>query len=296
MPQLGNHPLLQPQGELDTTYYVELAQKVAHGGPLAVAEPFFVSPLYVFFLALTFKVTGDSLMAARFIQILLGTAAVAFLYLTARQWFSERIARIAALLYALAGFFTFSEIVLLQSALDPFLTACALYFVSRTQCVDRLWPLVGAGISIGLFTLNRPNALAYGFVVAALIGIASWRRSARQAALSPVLIAIGRSAIFLASLSLVILPNALRNYAVSGEAIPISTHGGLNFFMGNHAGAEGKTADLATRLTNDARMIRIRQGRARCRRYKGYTKVSGHGLQDLQDHREFFGVLEVFAV
>jgi hypothetical protein len=25
--QLGNHPLLQPHGELDTAYYVELAQK-----------------------------------------------------------------------------------------------------------------------------------------------------------------------------------------------------------------------------------------------------------------------------
>jgi hypothetical protein len=82
--QLGDHPLLQPHGELDTTYYVELAQKVGHGGPLAVAEPFFVSPLYVFFLALVFKLSGGSLMAARVVQVFLGTAAVAFLYLTAR--------------------------------------------------------------------------------------------------------------------------------------------------------------------------------------------------------------------
>ena len=43
--QLGGHPLLQPHGELDTTYYVELARRVAAGGPLAVREAFFVSPL-----------------------------------------------------------------------------------------------------------------------------------------------------------------------------------------------------------------------------------------------------------
>ena len=50
---------------------------------------------------------------------------------------------------------------------------------------------------------------------------------------------LGRSALFLAGLGLVLVPSALRNYAVSGEVILISSHGGLNFFMGNHAGADG---------------------------------------------------------
>jgi tetratricopeptide (TPR) repeat protein len=243
--QLGNHPLLQPHGELDTTYYVELAQKVAHGGPLAVAEPFFVSPLYVFFLALVFKLSGGSLTAARAVQVLLGTAAVALLYYTARLWFSERTARIAAILFAATGFFTFCEILLLQAALDPFLTSCILYFVSRTQIENSRWPLAVAGISMGLFALNRPNALAYGLAVAALIAVASWRRSARQATSHPAWMALGRAAIFMASLFLVLVPNALRNYAVSGEAILISSHGGLNFFMGNHAGADGTYQQIA---------------------------------------------------
>jgi tetratricopeptide (TPR) repeat protein/4-amino-4-deoxy-L-arabinose transferase-like glycosyltransferase len=243
--QLGNHPLLQPHGELDTAYYVELAQKVAHGGPLAVAEPFFVSPLYVFFLALVFKLSGGSLLAARVVQVLLGAAAVAFLYLTARVWFSEQTARISAMLFATTGFFAFSEILLLQAALDPFLTCCTLYFVSRTQVDGRRWPLAAAGISMGLFALNRPNALAYGLAVAALIAVASWRRSARQAASHPARMALGRAALFLAGLFLVLVPNALRNYAVSGEAILISSHGGLNFFMGNHAGADGTYQQIA---------------------------------------------------
>ena len=243
--QLGHHPLLQPHGELDTAYYVELARKVADGGPSAVAAPFFVSPLYVFFLALVFKGSGGSLLAARIVQILLGTAAVALLYFTARQWFSERAARLAAILIALSGYITFSEIVLLQSALDPFLTSCTLYFVSRTQTDDRRRPLAAAGISMGFLALNRPNALAYGLAVAALIAVASWRRSARQDASSPAGIAAGRAAIFLAGLLLVLVPNALRNYAASGEAILISSHGGLNFFMGNHAGADGTYQRIA---------------------------------------------------
>jgi tetratricopeptide (TPR) repeat protein len=237
--QLGGHPLLQPHGELDTAYYVELAQKVARGGPLAVAEPFFVSPLYVFFLALVFRLTGDSLAAARIVQILLGAAAVALLYLTARQWFGEWTARIAAVLFVLTGFFTFCEILILQAALDPFLVSCTLYFISRTQVDDRRGPLIAAGISAGLFALNRPNALAYGLVAALLIAVASWRRPGRRVGWSPVKTALARASLYLGSLLLVLVPNALRNYAVSGEAILISSHGGLNFYIGNRPGADG---------------------------------------------------------
>jgi tetratricopeptide (TPR) repeat protein len=243
--QLGGHPMLQPHGELDTSFYVELAGKIALGGPLAVAEPFVVSPLYVFFLALVFKGSGTSLLAARILQILLGTAATGFLYLTARQWFHEWTARIAALLYVFTGFVTFSEILLLQTALDPFLTACTLYWVSRTQIDDCRWPLSAAGISMGLFALNRPNALIYGLAVAAMIAAVSWQRSDRKAKSSAVRTALRRPAIFLAGMLFVLLPNALRNYAVSGEAILISSHGGLNFFMGNHAGADGTYQSIA---------------------------------------------------
>jgi Flp pilus assembly protein TadD len=254
--QLGNHPLLQPHGELDTTYYVELARKVAHSGPLAVAEPFFVSPLYVFFLALVFKVSGDSLMAARIVQIMLGTAAVAFLYLTARQWFVERIAPIAAVLFVLAGFFTFSEIVFLQSALDPFLTSCTLFFLSRTQVDDRRRSLAAAGISMGLFVLNRPNALVFGLAAPVLIAIATWRRPAGRTPVSRIRLAAGRPAIYLAGLLFVLAINALRNYAASGEAVLISSHGGLNFFMGNHAGADGtyhRIAGITPSIAGQAR-------------------------------------------
>src|SRR5512145_3022685 len=52
--QLHTHPLLQPHGEMDTAYYVELGRRVAEQGGLGVTEPFFVSPLYVYFIALVF--------------------------------------------------------------------------------------------------------------------------------------------------------------------------------------------------------------------------------------------------
>jgi tetratricopeptide (TPR) repeat protein len=237
--QLGSHSMLQPHGDLDPTVYIELGQKIARGGVLAVSEPFFVSPLYVYFLALIFKAAGESLFAVRVVQILLGTAAVAFVFFTARHWYRERTAWIAAALAALTGFFAFSEILILQAALDPFLAACSLYFISRTQADPRPWVLPVAGFTAGLFVLNRPNVLAYALIAAALIAVSSWRQEARRKVPFPARAGLGRGALFVAGLALALAPNALRNYMASGEAVLISSHGGLNFYMGNRVGADG---------------------------------------------------------
>ena len=64
-------------------------------------------------------------------QVAFGTAAVALVFVTARLWFGRPAAWAAATLAALTGLFTFYEILVLQAALDPFLTAaflCALAF------------------------------------------------------------------------------------------------------------------------------------------------------------------------
>ena len=93
--QLRNHPLLQPHGELDTAYYVALSQRVAREGVLAPIGAFFVSPLYVYFLAAVFA-SGGTLFTAQLVQIGLGAAAVGMSFATARHWFGDRAALVAA--------------------------------------------------------------------------------------------------------------------------------------------------------------------------------------------------------
>src|SRR5688500_18616521 len=113
--QLWDHPLLQPHGELDTAYYVTLGQRVASEGVFAPVGAFFVSPLYVYFLAAVFA-AGGSLLAAQVVQIALGAVAGGLLFATARHWFGKRAALVGAGLATLTGIFTFNEIVILQSA------------------------------------------------------------------------------------------------------------------------------------------------------------------------------------
>lgn len=259
--QLGGHPLLQPLGELDSAFYVDLAQRVAAAGPLAVPEPFFVSPLYVYFLAGIFTL-GGSLTAVRAIQILLGAAAVGLLFETTRRWFGERAAWIAAALAILTGLFTFYEILILQAALDPFLVALTLALVSRAQPdADHRWPFA-AGVAAGLLALNRPNALAYGVVVAIGIAMREWRARTTPRA------AFGRALAFPAALLLVLGASTLRNHAASGEWIVVASHGGLNFYIGNSADADGTyrpvpgiTASVAGQARDTTRVAETALGR-----------------------------------
>lgn len=225
--QLWNHPLLQPHGELDTAYYISLSERVASEGVLASTGAFVVSPLYVYFLAAVFA-AGGSLLAVQLIQIALGAVAVGLLFATARHWFGERAAVAAAGLAILTGIFAFNEVLILQSALDPFLVSCALYALTRTMAGGGTGAVAAAGASLGLLALNRPNALVFAVAAAAVVFVSEWRDGQ-----------IKRGAVLVTALFAVLAANAARNYAVSGDVVLIASHGGLNLYIGNHDRADG---------------------------------------------------------
>ena len=225
--QLWNHPLLQPHGELDTAYYVTLGTRIASEGFLAPIGAFFVSPLYVYFLAAVFA-AGGSLLAAQLVQIALGAVAVGLLFAAARHWFGERAALVAAALAILTGIFTFNEILILQSSLDPFLVSCVLYALTRTRAGAGTSAFPAAGASLALLALNRPNALVFAVAAAVAVLVNDWRNGR-----------IKHAAVLVASLLAILAANAARNYVVSRDVVLIASHGGLNLYIGNHERADG---------------------------------------------------------
>jgi Flp pilus assembly protein TadD/4-amino-4-deoxy-L-arabinose transferase-like glycosyltransferase len=222
--QLRGHPLLQPDVGLDTTAYVELANRVRAGDVGLGPDLYFVSPLYIYFLAAVLA-AFDSFTAVRLVQIALGTASVGFIYLMAREWFGPRAAWIALALASLTGLFTFYESLILQASIDAFLTSAALLALTlglKNRSNDLFFSI--AGLMFGLQTLNRPN------IAIAALGVAV------------VLVAIKRlrlAVLFFAGLLLGIAPVAVRNIAVSHQFSFVSSHGGLNFYIGNNETATG---------------------------------------------------------
>ena len=231
--QLGSHPLLQPTGVLDDAIYVQLAHRVAAGDLALGPDVYFLSPFYTYFLGLVFALTGGSILAARVIQVLLGAAGVALIMATATSWFGKRPGMIAGALAACAGMFAFNEILILQSSIDVFLTSLALFALTRAVRTRAWVGFVAAGLAFGALVLNRPNALPCVGIVA-LVWIATNR--SKEAVFQVAALVLGTS--------LLLAPVALRNRIVAGDVVLVTSHGGLNFYIGNRAGADGTWKSL----------------------------------------------------
>ena len=230
MLQLKDHVLTQPDAGLDTTAYVGLTERVLGGDGGLGPGLYFLSPFYIYFLAILLGV-WHSFTFVRLVQIALGTVAVACVFITADEWFGRRAAWIAAALATLTGVFSFYESLILQTALDPFFTAAALAFLTLGLTHERRRWYALAGLTFGVQVCNRPNVALPALAIALLL--AATRR--RQAA-----------AAFAIAAALALLPVTLRNIVVSGSWSPVTaSHGGLNFYIGNNADADGSYRAVA---------------------------------------------------
>jgi tetratricopeptide (TPR) repeat protein len=221
--QLDQHALLQPDTGLDTTAYVGLAKRVVAGDIALGPGLYYVSPLYIYFLALIYGLT-KSFTAARIVQAVLGTIAVGLIFLTAREWFGRRAAWVSAVLAGFCGVFTYYEALLLQSSLDVFLTTAALWLLTNALKRDeRRWPLL-AGIAFGAASLNRPNMIVPAIVIVVLLVVLRRLRTA---------------AVLFAGVVAALAPVTIRNVVVAHQFALVSSHGGINFYIGNGEEATG---------------------------------------------------------
>ncbi|NQT54003.1 tetratricopeptide repeat protein, partial [bacterium] len=94
--------------------------------------------------------------------------------------------------------------------------------------------LLAAGALLGLSIGVRPDVLLPAGLAVAYLLLRSpglpWPRRARQC----LLVAAGAAA--------VVLPILIRNGAVVGQLIPVSSNAGINFYVGNAAGSDGASA------------------------------------------------------
>ena len=225
---ISDHPLVQPEIGLDTAAYVALARRVAAGDLALGPGLYFLSPLYAYVLGAGLWLTS-SLTAVRLLQATLGAAAVAAIWLLTRRVSTPRSAWLASGLALGTGLVTFYESLLLQSSLDFALAAGALLALV-TALQDTSKPAaVSTGVLLGLLVLNRPNALV---VVAGLgLGALLWRPAREHVRPILALAAIG--------LAVALAPVLLRNVVVAQTWSVTSSHGGLNFAIGNGPDATG---------------------------------------------------------
>lgn len=221
--QLADHPLVHPEIGLDTTAYAELAKRVVAGDWGLGPGLYYVSPLYIYVLAAGLALT-DSFTAVRVLQVLAGALAVGGIWTITRRWSTPRAAWFAALLAAGTGLITFYEVLILQASIDVALTTAALLALTwALQGLGARWFFI-TGVMLGLASLNRPNMTLAAAGMAAVL-LVRWR-------LRPVIL-------LAAGVLLGIAPVAVRNVIVADQWSLVSSHGGLNFYIGNSEIATG---------------------------------------------------------
>jgi Flp pilus assembly protein TadD len=215
--------------QMDALYHDQWARRLA-GGDWVGSGVFFRAPLYPYFLGILYRLLGPDYLAVRLIQAGIGAGTA---FLTAVLPY-RRLGRGAAIgagfLVALHAPLIYFEGELLLVVLEAPLFLLAAWGLDRAvgEGGGRRW--AAAGFLLGFAALVRPTILAVYPVAAVVLlvrrGWGAWR--------GPVVLG--------AVLLLTLLPVLARNYVVGRDLVPVASQGGLNYYLGNNAAADGRAA------------------------------------------------------
>lgn len=189
-----------------------------------------VGPLYEYFLAGIYKLFGHSYPAVWIFQALLHSISAYLIYLICLLAFAESENKIKIGLWASAIFGFYPDLIeisamLMTETLYLFFTCLMVYLFLLYIKNNTFKIFLSLSFILGLAILVRPPLLfSLPIVFFYLYRKKEW----------------GRFFIMISILILVFLPWTLRNYKVYGEIMPFGTAGSLNFWIGNHVGANGE--------------------------------------------------------
>jgi len=227
---------------LDMRFYRELAGQLSQGRLPGGGLTF--NPLYPVFLAAVFRAAGKGLLVPRLIQTALGVFTIYLHYAAGKEVsVSEnrhRTGFAAAGLALLYPHFLLYEGSFLATSLVVFLMIASFVIAVRldreiAENVQRGRRLIGRGLLLGLIlgagSLGRPNLFLLLIPASALWFFFRRRGPGKRSYLVS-------GALLLGSFVILAVPagyNAIR----TGRFMPVTSHGGINFYIGNRPEAEG---------------------------------------------------------
>lgn len=245
---------------LDMRFYHDLGSSMASGGGLPQGGLTF-NPLYPLFLAFVFKVFGSGLLMPRIIQCMAGLLTIWLIFHSARLLaggsngtgntgksrgkISGNIAGItAASLALLYPQFLLYEGSVLATSLVTLIMAASFYTALRLsnvlrgggdiRIIGRTVPPAAAAVFLGILTgagiMGRPNIFL--FLAPLLTG---WlfiiTKAENRRWRLPLLYAAG--------VIVMLAPASIYNASRTGTPAPVTSHGGINLYIGNMRGARG---------------------------------------------------------
>jgi len=216
----------------DGIFFNQLALSLLQGNGMTTADNLptaFRTPGYPFFLASLYALFGPSATIARGANIVLGALTAILLFPLGVELFRRRrIGWLGALFGALYPILIYITGEIYSEILAIFLATVALVLYAAELRRPSRWRPPLAGLILGIELMVRPNIVfALPFIVLWFFLCATRSHAFKLAAWLAVMLALFS------------VPWSIRNYAVFGEFIPLTTQAGVKIWQGNNALADG---------------------------------------------------------
>ena len=130
---------------------------------------FFQAPFYPYFLAIVYSLFGESNLAVRVIQMILGSGACVLLARAGHYYFGRNAGILAGLILAVYPPAIFFDGIIQKASLTAFLLVMLIFLLGRFMRQPRTWLAFLSGCILGCLALTRENALILVPVVFAWI-------------------------------------------------------------------------------------------------------------------------------
>lgn len=229
----------QIEPKVDARAYDTIAQNIVNGigyredlsvsieNDYAIAR---VGSVYEYFLAGIYKVFGHSYAPVWAIQALLHSISALLVYLSSLLVFKDHKDKVGISLLSSAIFAFYPDLIeisamLMTETLYLFFVCLFIYTFFLYMESRNTGTFIILGVVSGIAVLSRPPLLFCLFIVVYFL----WRSASWKKVL-----------IYTAIIGMIFTPWTVRNYLIFKQVMPFGIAGNLNFWIGNHVGANGE--------------------------------------------------------
>ncbi len=228
-----------PKGDANALYRA-LWDRWTHG------REYYQEPLYVYLIALTYKLVGPVIRAVFAWQMILGICTNLLIYLLARRYFGEMAAAISGLLILMYSPLFIYELTLLRTTLTAFLAAVMVTSLAWSLSGEswRRWWITGVAVGIAMTCQST-------FIVflAGCLGLL-WMRFRASAGT-----ALRLGAVTLLGAALAVSPIIARNVSVGAPPFTWAGAGVWTFVRFNTPSADPRIGTVAPTFPDHIRIL-----------------------------------------